>query len=435
MADYPISPVNRRKVYSGSAGVGPYAFTFEILAATDISVWKNGVKLTLTTDYTVTINSNGTGSVTLLVAATGSDTIVVAGARSYQRSTDFAAAGDLTAAALNLDLDSLVVFVQQLAEQLGRTVRAPIYDPEITDYGGTMSMELPALASRANKFIAFDATGSIMLASATLPTATPVSATGASLVSAASAAAARGVLGSGVTGDALFLAANAAAARSTLGLGTLALSNTVLGSLAPLSTVTATEITANTITLAKLARVGTTGQVLTSQGAGADPIYATPAALTRATAVATTSGTAVDFTGIPAGVKRIMVAINGVSTNGTDKLCVRIGGGSIESTGYDACATIGGTGVVTQTDTTAFILEAGGGGGAAALRYINAILTNVSGNIWVASHSGAYNTTGAAFIAGGGGKTVGATLDRVRFTTLLGTDTFDAGSVTIFYES
>jgi hypothetical protein len=68
MADFPISPVVRRVVYTGSAGTGPYAFTFEILAQTDIDVYVDSTLKTLTTDYTVSINANGTGSVNFVTA-------------------------------------------------------------------------------------------------------------------------------------------------------------------------------------------------------------------------------------------------------------------------------------------------------------------------------------------------------------------------------
>ncbi len=56
MADYAITNVARRIVYTGSAGVGPYAFSFPIIVNTDIAVYKNDAILTLTTDYTVTIS-------------------------------------------------------------------------------------------------------------------------------------------------------------------------------------------------------------------------------------------------------------------------------------------------------------------------------------------------------------------------------------------
>ncbi len=95
MADYAITNVARRIVYTGSAGVGPYAFSFPIIVNTDIAVYKNDAILTLTTDYTVTISgTTGTGSVTLVSAATGSDRITIVGARPIQRSTDFVTGGD-----------------------------------------------------------------------------------------------------------------------------------------------------------------------------------------------------------------------------------------------------------------------------------------------------------------------------------------------------
>ncbi len=129
MANYPISNVSRRVVYTGSAGVGPYAFTFEIINSGDVDVYKNDTLLTLTTNYTVTINSNGTGSVTLVVAATGSDRITIVGARAIERTTDFVTGGDLFANTLNEEIDSQTIFVQQVAETAERSIKAPVTDP------------------------------------------------------------------------------------------------------------------------------------------------------------------------------------------------------------------------------------------------------------------------------------------------------------------
>lgn len=169
MADYSINAVPRRVVYSGSAGVGPYAFTFEVLAQTDIAVYKNSTKLVLTTDYNVTINANGTGSVTLVLAATSTDRIIITGARAIRRTTDFATAGDLVAASLNEQLDANVIFAQQVAETTRRALTAPVYDPEHVDSGGTLDMTLPAAAIRASKLLGFDAAGN--------PTSYPFSST------------------------------------------------------------------------------------------------------------------------------------------------------------------------------------------------------------------------------------------------------------------
>ena len=149
---YPISDVTRRVVYTGSAGVGPYSFTFEVLANTDIQVYKNTTLLTLTTNYTVTINANGTGSVTLVVAATGADTITIVGDRAIQRATDFVTGGDLFANTLNDEFDSLVIFAQQVDEKADRGLKAPVTDP--TD----VNMVLPVKATRKGKVLAFDST-------------------------------------------------------------------------------------------------------------------------------------------------------------------------------------------------------------------------------------------------------------------------------------
>lgn len=158
MADYNINAVTRRQVFSGSAGVGPYAFTFEVLDQNDVAVYKNATKLTLTTNYTVTVNANGTGSVTLVDAASASDNITIIGARDIERTTDFVTAGDLRASALNEQLDGQIIMVQQIAEENKRQIAAPVEDPEHVDDGGTLDMTLPAKDDRKGKYLAFNAT-------------------------------------------------------------------------------------------------------------------------------------------------------------------------------------------------------------------------------------------------------------------------------------
>ena len=172
---YPISDVTRRVVYTGSAGVGPYSFTFEVLANTDIQVYKNTTLLTLTTNYTVTINANGTGSVTLVVAATGTDTITIVGDRAIQRATDFVTGGDLFANTLNDEFDSLVIFAQQVDEKADRGLKAPVTDP--TD----VNMVLPVKATRKGKVLAFDSTTGDPVAGPALDAVTTVIAQSANI--------------------------------------------------------------------------------------------------------------------------------------------------------------------------------------------------------------------------------------------------------------
>lgn len=146
-----ISNVPRRVVLVAS-GTGPYSFNFEILAATDISVYEDDVLLTLTTNYTVTINPNGTGYITLTATPTGSQ-ISIVGDRAIQRVTDFTTGGDLFATSLNDELDSLTIFAQQNAESVSRALLAPPNDPTSID------MQLPTQSARANNYLAFDAVG------------------------------------------------------------------------------------------------------------------------------------------------------------------------------------------------------------------------------------------------------------------------------------
>jgi hypothetical protein len=154
MADYPISNVPRRIVYTGSAGVGPYAFNFEVLLETDINVYKNDVLLTITTDYTVAISPTlGTGSVTLVSAAAGTDRITIVGARAVERTTDFTTGGDFFANTVNSELDSQTILVQQVAETAERSIKAPVTDPT------NINMTLPINTARAGKTLAFDVDG------------------------------------------------------------------------------------------------------------------------------------------------------------------------------------------------------------------------------------------------------------------------------------
>ncbi len=148
----PISNVTRRVVYAAS-GTGPYAFTFEILANTDIAVYRDDTLLTLTTDYSVTIASNGTGSITLVAAPTGATQIAIVGNRTIQRTTDFVTGGDFFANTINNELDQLTIFAQQNAEGVQRALQAPQTDPT------TIDMTLPRATTRANKVLAFDPLG------------------------------------------------------------------------------------------------------------------------------------------------------------------------------------------------------------------------------------------------------------------------------------
>lgn len=160
--------------------------------------------------------------------------------------------------------------------------------------------------------------------------------------------------------------------------------------------------------------------------------------ISAGTAVASTSGTSIDFTSIPSWVKRITVMFNGVSTNaaGSSLVQVQIGAGSITSSGYLSYTGLAGaTNATSQgTSTTGFAIDAGSPN-TSWVRYGTLMLTNITGNTWIASVClGLYNGTNYYAVGGGGSIALSGTLDRVRITTVNGTDTFDAGTINILYE-
>jgi hypothetical protein len=146
-----ITDQSRRIQYTGS-GTGPYPFDFEVLEETDIAVYRDTTLLALTTNYTVTVNSDGTGSVTTTSSMSGY-TVTISGARPYERITDFSTGGDFFASNVNDEFDSQQIQILQLREVDNRTLQAPVTDDPSLD------MSLPSSASRLGKYLAFDANG------------------------------------------------------------------------------------------------------------------------------------------------------------------------------------------------------------------------------------------------------------------------------------
>ena len=150
------------------------------------------------------------------------------------------------------------------------------------------------------------------------------------------------------------------------------------------------------------------------------------------TAVASTSGTSIDFTSIPSWVKRITVMFNGVSTNGTSLIQIQIGdSGGIETTAYSSGAWTANTN--SANSTTGFIIHGANGAATRVWDGAYTIVLQDAANTWVST--GMCNSLNDnAQSIGIGRKQVSATLDRVRITTVNGTDTFDAGTINILWE-
>ena len=153
--------------------------------------------------------------------------------------------------------------------------------------------------------------------------------------------------------------------------------------------------------------------------------------INSATAQASTSGTSIDFTGIPSGVKRITVMFNSVSTNGTSVIQTQLGAGSVTTSGYVSSAGFYGGSNGGYYITSGFAFSGWG----AASNAMTGLLTFclIGSNTWIGT--GVYTADTQAYQSTLSGKiTLSGTLDRVRITTVNGTDTFDAGSINILYE-
>jgi hypothetical protein len=197
-----------------------------------------------------------------------------------------------------------------------------------------------------------------------------------------------------------------------------------------MSSLVLTGDTSGQVTLAAPAVAGS--NTLTLQAA-----TATSSVNTLSTALAynwngLTTNTSLDFTSLPAWVKRITVMFNAVSTNGGSKVRIQLGAGSVETSGYAGSASyIASASAASANFSAGFDIN----DVQTAVRSLSgALIFNLLGsNLWICSGNlGDTVSTYQSFI--GGTKTTSSTLDRVRITTVNGTDTFDAGSVNILYE-
>jgi hypothetical protein len=158
--------------------------------------------------------------------------------------------------------------------------------------------------------------------------------------------------------------------------------------------------------------------------------------ITSGTAVASTSGTSIDFTGIPSWVKRITVMFSGVSTSGTSSVQVQLGTGAgptFTTSGYlgASMAVASGSGTAGEQNGTGLRIYANTV--ATSINHGNIIISNLTGNTWSLS-SVLGQSDGVRVSWAGGSIALAAALTAIRITTVNGTDTFDAGAVNILYE-
>jgi hypothetical protein len=285
-----------------------FSVPFEFFNDPDLSVYVDSVLKTQGTDYTLTGGDGSTGNVvfvTTVTGATGGSTVVITRTTPIERTSDFSAGADINRAALNEQLDILTAMVADLKSKVDRS--PTLYDYDVVNY----QMTIPVTAERSNKYLAFGATGDLVVSSGT---------TSNIVVSA--------------FGETLVDDANAAAALVTLGVTSTAAELNILdGVTATTSEINKLAGVAATLTAAELSFVdGVTSAIQTQLNAKAP--LASPAFTGQASfADGTAAAPSIAHTGdLNAGIFFPAADTVAVATGGTDRVLINATGVGIGNT-------------------------------------------------------------------------------------------------------
>ena len=148
-----------RNQYTATSGQTVFAYTFEIVDKDDIVVLKNGITLSEGTNYTVSnVGNDSGGNVTLTSGATAGDILTLYRDMPYARTQNYTNSGDFLASEVNSDFDNLWLAGEQTNRSFSQSIRKPITDSD------SISMELPAAASRSGKLLSFTSDGAVSVA-------------------------------------------------------------------------------------------------------------------------------------------------------------------------------------------------------------------------------------------------------------------------------
>ena len=177
---------------------------------------------------------------------------------------------------------------------------------------------------------------------------------------------------------------------------------------------------------------GTSGQYLQTNGSGTLSWQTVSTSnLTRTSSVTASGETVLDFENIPSGVRRITIIFDSISWNNGNEGIVQIGdSGGLETTGYTSNCGYFGPAQGTLQRSNGFVWATFN---SSSTFTGHMVITNLRDNLWVSSHT-ITRTNDFYTMSGGGRKELSGTLDRLRITVDDGSSTYDAGSVSVFYE-
>lgn len=145
--------------FTGTGANADLPFEFKVFAASDLEVTREGTVLTLTTHYTVALNSDQDndpgGAVTILAAANilGEDVFIGSAVPETQQS-DLPSQSAWSPRVVENAIDKLTILIQQIRSVLSRSWLMPI---------GENGILFPSAADRANMAVGFDSSGDLDL--------------------------------------------------------------------------------------------------------------------------------------------------------------------------------------------------------------------------------------------------------------------------------
>lgn len=464
--------------YSCNGALVAFDFVFKVFAEADLRVVLTDsaaaeTDLVITTNYTVALNADqendpGGTITTVSTYATGYK-ITIVGDLAYGQPTVLTNLGGFFPKTIEYAMDRLGILIQQLKESVGRAVRVPV--------SSGASGDLPAPS--AGKAIGWNATedGFVNLAA---PGSLAVSSFAETLLDDTTAAAARATLGVPATSAVLALAGGTMTGDITMSGASIFDANATIAahattcdpwSLGNYVTLTGAAVTFTTMAAApqigaeveiymNAAHTFTDNTVFEVDGnanytaaigdrvllraKSISPVVITVhprkadgtavSGLAFKTTQSPTSGTSVDFTGVPANARRINLIFNGVLADAGDTFLIQLGdSGGVETSGYAGAALS-----VTAAAVAGYTTSTSGGvlGGMLVAESLSGLITLINGygNIWLISgtcwRDGATDAAFSVTCA----KELTATLDRVRITTTTGTTVFSGGNFNISYE-
>ncbi|BAQ87994.1 putative tail fiber protein [uncultured Mediterranean phage uvMED] len=214
MATFDINDTTRRVQYTTNGSQTQFAFSFQINADSELKVILGETTLTLSANYTVTIATNGTGTVDFSSAPSTGQKLTILANKPLSRESVYSTGASFTAAALETDFDNTIMVLQQFEEKIDRTLQLP----EFVTGSTPPSLIVPyndTASDNSNKVIGYNTAGTALTLLSKGVTSVSVTTNTLSPGSSATGAAS-------ITGDALSLTLGIPTGATGSGIATLA---------------------------------------------------------------------------------------------------------------------------------------------------------------------------------------------------------------------